>query len=248
RAIQATILPPRDALAADLGPHAVVYLPRDVVGGDFYHHAPCEDGSLTLVLDCTGHGVPGAFISMMASSVLRHALEDGTSDPADVLARLDRGMRQARNHREVRGALDAGLDVVACRVDRRARKITVAGAGLSAFVLDGEDVVELKGDRHRAGYHGSEPDHRFTTHVLAPASGARVYLVTDGVLDHAGGEKGFGLGMPRFTQLLRSLAGVPMEEQGERFEEALRAWAGPRPQRDDVTLVGFELHWRNPHA
>lgn len=246
QAIQASILPPPAQLEAGLGPHALVYLPRDVVGGDFYDHVAVEGGALTAVVDCTGHGVPGAFVSLIASAVLRQAFEAGVADPAELLACLNRGVRQARHQRDVRGALDAGLDVLACRVDHRTRTVAIAGAGLPAFVVEGGAVVELAGDRHRPGYRDSDPDHRFAAHLLHPGDGTRVYLATDGVLDHAGGEKGFGLGTSRLKQLLEELAPVPMAEQGARLEAALRAWAGPRPQRDDLTILGFELHWRTP--
>lgn len=243
RELQAALLPSRAALEAELGPPALVFRPRDEVGGDVYHVAPVEGGAVAAVVDCTGHGVPGAFISMIASSVLKHAHEDGTADPRDLLVRLDRGVRDVRQPGAL-GELDAGLDVVACRLDHRTRTLTVAGAGLPAFLVQGGEVIELAGDRHRVGYAGSAPRTRFAAHVLAPPSGARVYLVSDGVLDHPGGERGFGFGGARLKALLASLAAVPMAEHGARIEAALRDWAGGRPQRDDLTLLGFELRWR----
>lgn len=243
RDLQATVLPSRAALGAALGAHALVFWPRDEVGGDLYHLAAVEGGAVAAVVDCTGHGVPGAFLSMLASSTLRHALAAGAADPADLLARLDRGLREARQPGTERGELDAGVDVAACRIDRRARTVTVAAAGIPVFVVEGGAVVEVAGDRHRVGYAGSAPEHAFAARVLTPASGARIYLVTDGVLDHPGGERGFGYGSARLAALLAGLAGVPMAEQGPRIEAALREWAGGRPQRDDLTLLGFEIAW-----
>lgn len=246
RALQETVLPPPGELAADLGEHVVVYRPRDEVGGDLYEHRRLAGGSITAVLDCTGHGVPGAFMAMSASSVLKRVLDEvDDGDPARVLAALDRRLREARRHAGGHGGLDAGVDAALCRLRPAERALDFAGAGLSLFLVEAGVAREVRGDRGRAGYHGRRGAGAWRAVTLRPAAGARVYLCTDGVLDHPGGPGGHGLGTARLLALLASLAEVPMAAQRGRLEAALDEWAGGRPARDDLTILGFQVDWRS---
>lgn len=218
REIQASILPSEEALRADLGEPLVLFLPRDVVGGDFYLHRRVAGGYLAGVVDCTGHGVPGAFVSMAASAALDALIEaHPAAEPGEMLGHLDRQLRQAKRRREERGALDAGLDVALCRANRAERRLLFAGAGLSLHLVQAGEVTEVRGDRARVGYRGAAPAGIYRTRAFSPPDGVRAYLVTDGILDQAGGERGFGLGSERLAALLRSLAGVPMGEQRTRL-------------------------------
>ncbi len=242
REIQAAVLPPAPELEAALGSALVLYRPCELVGGDFYwlRRLRSAEGFLVAVVDCTGHGVPGAFMSMMASSALSHAAERGGVAPGSVLSRLDALLLERLHAPGAEQGLDAGLDIGLASF-RPGGPLLFAGAGLSLWLVEGARVREVRGERQRVGYRREGTAHAYLTQAPEPAPGARVYLATDGVLDQPGGPRGFGFGRERLAALLGSLAAVPLPEQAARIEAALREWAGPHPQRDDVTVVGFEV-------
>lgn len=241
--IQKAILPKDEAMAALFAEYSVLYRPRDIVGGDLYYLRALDEHVLFAVLDCTGHGVPGALMTMTAHSVLNHVLsQPGREDPVRVLQHTDRELREAfRLHEAGAGSLDCGLDMAVCVWHPATGRLRFAGAGLSLFALANDGLREIRGDRKRLGYRGAYQDHLFTSHELSVRGDERFYLVTDGFLDEGGGPKGFGFGQPRFEDMLKTHARVPLAEQAALFEAILTAYRGERAQRDDITLLGFSL-------
>lgn len=242
RAIQAAVLPPAAEVEAALGPALVLYRPCELVGGDFYwlRRLDAPGGFLLAVVDCTGHGVPGAFMSLMASSALSHVVDGGEAAPAQVLARLDRTLVERVHAPGAGHGLDAGLDIALLRC-APGGPLCFAGAGLSLWVVEGGRVRELRGARQRIGYRRAGPAQPYDVHALELPRGSRVYLASDGLIDQPGGPRGFGYGRARFAELLGSLAAVPLADQAPPIEAALQAWAGAHRQRDDVTVIGFEV-------
>jgi phosphoserine phosphatase RsbU/P len=235
---QATL--PSQQLTQLLGPQQfVLWRPRDVVGGDFYVFRAEGQRYLLGVVDCAGHGVPGALMTMLARSALDHAMAQvGIASPAAILGHTDTTMRAMLQHSELPRAVATNMDVGLAYVDREARTLHYAGAKISLYWSDGKTVQEVKGGRRALG------DRRpgsYTDTQIEIVPNATYYLTTDGFLDQAGGELGYGFGDTRFAQLLLAHASLPMEQQASALNQVLEAYRGDYPQRDDITLLSFRV-------
>ncbi|WP_376959103.1 SpoIIE family protein phosphatase [Azospirillum sp. A26] len=260
--IQSAILPSAGTLSAGLTEHFVLWRPRDVVSGDFYLCREVEDGFVVAVADCTGHGVPGAFMTMTASAILNNVLDQlGAADPAAVLAAVDRKVRAAlHQEEEARGGADCfdnGLDLGLCHIRPAEGELVFAGARIPLLVvadggLDG-GVTELRGDRRSLGYRpsaflaaDSEPDRcgaesPFTNHSIALRPGQTFLMSTDGLIDQNGGERGRSFGRIRLHALLSQGADTPLDRLKTDVESSLDRFQCGREQRDDITLFGFRV-------
>jgi len=241
KTLQEAILPDREEREAALGEHVLLWEPRDTVGGDFYWLRSFEDSFLLLLGDCTGHGVPGALMSMTAKALLdRIVAEEGLrEDPAALLNRLnellDRTLRRG-GERNVPDGLDAGV----LFVDRREGRLRFAGAGLSLLVVRAGEVREIRGDRWGLGFRSLRRGAFALREEPLPV-GATLYLATDGFRDQVGGPERLPFGRARLIGLLASLEGCPLEERGARILKALADYRGEEPVRDDMTLIGFRV-------
>ncbi|WP_024301008.1 biofilm regulation protein phosphatase SiaA [Pseudogulbenkiania sp. MAI-1] len=237
--IQNAILP-HGQLAETLGDeHFLLWKPRDVVGGDFYVCRTGPGRCLLGVVDCAGHGVPGAFMTMIAQTAFDVAVSElGLTDPAALLERMDNVVRaMLRNEagaRHIATSMDAGL----CAVDFANGTLTFAGARLALYWSDGEEDGEIAGER--CGIADRKPG-QFRNHVVTLRRDVSYYLTTDGFLDQAGGEKGYGFGRRRFAELLRRHARLPAAQQREAFQQCLADYQGEQVQRDDITVLGFRF-------
>jgi len=237
--IQRAILPDRQ-LTQSLGErHFVLWRPRDVVGGDFYVFRGDGENCLIGVVDCAGHGVPGALMTMLARAAIDAAIgEAGVRDPAAVLARTDAAVRamlaDAQLPRMVATSIDAGL----VYIDRSARQLSFAGAKIALHASNGEEVRRYPGERR--GLCERRPVAPAAVHApLLP--GWTYYMSTDGFLDQAGGEHGFGFGNTRYAEMLRECARLPLAEQASAIGAALECYRGDKPQRDDITILAFRF-------
>ncbi|WP_269530942.1 biofilm regulation protein phosphatase SiaA [Chitinimonas sp. BJYL2] len=237
--IQRAILPDRQ-LTQSLGEHHfVLWRPRDVVGGDFYVFREDGDNCLLGVIDCAGHGVPGALMTMLARAAIDHAIaEVGTTSPAAILHHTDAAMRQMLSESHLPRSIATSMDAGLVYVDRAKKTLRFAGAKIALLWSDGETVEEIKGDRRAIGdkRRGDYQD------VTVPLQANRTYyLTTDGLLDQAGGEHGFGFGTSRLVALVREHAALPLAEQGAALAAAVARHQGDANQRDDITLLCFRF-------
>lgn len=244
--LQSAILPDEREMARHLDGVCVLWRPRDVVGGDFHIFRELADGRFLIgVADCSGHGVPGAFMTMTVSAILDHVLsETPDSDPAAILGGLNRMVRAALVRGRDNPRFDNGLDIGLCLVRPDKGDLLFASGRIGLHIVDsaaGGTVGEVKGDAQSLGYRRSDIGHRFTTHRVELTSGRSFYLTTDGFLDQAGGARGFGFGNRRFTAMLLEHDAIPMAERRAAFAQALAEHQGERAQRDDITLVGFTV-------
>ncbi|TDV26799.1 stage II sporulation protein E [Paraburkholderia caballeronis] len=237
--IQRAMLPDPSIEAGFGANHFVLWKPRDVVGGDFYLCRRNADGDLVGVIDCAGHGVPGALMTMTARALFERAMEaTPLDDPAAILRRTDDGLRRMLSRERLDKVLAGSMDAGLVFVDRVRRRIVFAGAKISLFATDGRDVHEHKGarraigDRRRGEYDNVE---------VALRPGWTFYLGTDGLFDQAGGDDGFGFGGTRFASMLRDHAHLPLDDQARVFEATLDAYRRGHPQRDDMTLLAFRI-------
>ena len=236
--IQRSILPDRELVSALGEHHSVLWRPRDVVGGDFYVFRSQERRCLLGVVDCAGHGVPGALMTMLAHAALDQAISDcGMDDPAAILKRTDHIIRSMLGQSAQDKSLATNMDVGLAYVDLDQRQVTFSGAKIALFYSDGVQVDHLPGGKRAIGdrkvgeYHNRQValDHN------------TFYLATDGFLDQAGGELGFGFGNSRFADMLREHARLPLQEQSRAFSDTLAAYQGTYPQRDDITMLCFRF-------
>ncbi|MGJ7457267.1 biofilm regulation protein phosphatase SiaA [Halomonas sp. RA08-2] len=244
--IQQAILPD-DALDQHLRHrYGVLWKPRDVVGGDFYVFQATERGYLLGIVDCAGHGVPGALMTMLARAIIDHALaQKGAEDPAAVLAEIDRQGRLLLPQDQLPASIATSMDMGLAWVDPAAGTLTYAGAKIDLHASDGERLETLAGHRRALGHRRPT---RYENRVAPLRRGWTYTLCSDGLLDQAGSNDGFGFGNRRFRALLLAQAGQPLAEQMAAFEAALRDHQGDLPQRDDITLLAFRLEPPLPDA
>jgi serine phosphatase RsbU (regulator of sigma subunit) len=241
--IQESILPRNELFDRLFSEWFILYRPRDIVGGDLYWLREVNGLVLLAVIDCTGHGVPGAFMTMTVNSILNHIVDTICSDdPALILSEMNRMLQQTLHLRRGGDSMvDAGLDIILCCIDPDQHKVTYAGAGLALYIFADNELCEIKGGRSGIGFSGNDLDYVYTNHVLDSCAGAIFYAPTDGFLDENGGTKGFGFGRGRFKAMVKQHAHHPLKRQREFFEQTLAEWRGARNQRDDITMVGFRL-------
>lgn len=243
RVIQNSILP-ADALFDSLfSQWFVIYQPCDIVSGDLYWVRQSHGRTLLAILDCTGHGVPGGFMTMAVNSVLHQLVETLPADnPAGILKELNIRLQQTLNLREGGGtSVDAGLEIALCSIDFVQQSMLFASAGLSLYVVTSGKLNEFKGDRQRVGYRASNVHHNYSTICIPVNRQSTFYAVTDGFFDEGGSEKGYCYGNERFNSLLLENADLPLSTQGALFEKSITEWRGNRKQRDDITMVGFRI-------
>lgn len=236
--LQEAILPPADYLDIHYPENFVLYLPKDIVAGDFYWAEQVADQFLIAAADSTGHGVPGAMVSVVCSNALNRAVfEFGLSDPGLVLDKTRELVLStfSKGNAEVKD----GMDISLLSIDTRTKKICWSGANNPLFYLDDGEVKEIKADKQPIGK--TEHPKPFTTHSINPKPGSMFYLITDGFADQFGGDRGKKFMYKRLLQLFVDHHSSPMDIQKEEFKAAFDSWKGNLEQVDDVTIIGIRL-------
>jgi serine phosphatase RsbU (regulator of sigma subunit) len=249
--IQQAILPSQRRISQYFPQHFILYRPKDVVSGDFYWFAHLDsretglgaDLSFMAVVDCTGHGVPGAFMSIIGSTLLNEIVKlKHILDPARILEELSEGVRTAVEKSD--NMKTAGMDVCLLRLQRgESDQLQLQYAGAKRPLLwvspHGQQVETLAGERHSIG---SEPSTqmRFTTQELLLEKGTSLYLTSDGYTDQNNPER-LKIGSPRLRELIMKAVGLPVAQQRIMFEKELLEHQREAEQRDDITLVGIVL-------
>lgn len=239
--IQQAMLPMRERLDRALPDHFILYRPKAIVSGDFYWFHETEDGALIVaVADCTGHGVPGALMSMIGTNFLNQiVVEQRVTDPGRVLEALHLSVRRALKQDAADAETLDGMDIAFCRIDRRAGKLDFAGARRPLFVIDRAGTLQqLKGSRSGIGGAQREMNRSFSSQSLELAEVRSIYLTSDGFADQPGLTRG-KYGSAALRNLFTRLASVPMRDQYAIIEHELDLFQGDTPQRDDITMLGI---------
>jgi len=240
--IQKAVLPTLTDLRQSVPESFILYAPRDIVSGDFYWIHTTHEGVILTVADCTGHGVPGAFMSLIGNDLLNQiVIERGIRDPAQILTELDAGivaaLGQKTDHEPVR--VHDGLDAGILHLSPDRQQAGYAGARRPLYLVGPGGLTEIKGDLRSVGGTGRR-EARFTSHHVQLEAGTMLYLTTDGFADQSN-QQGKKYGTRRLRSLLCELAAQPVEAQRARLEQVLHEHAGTERLRDDVTIVGLRI-------
>lgn len=236
--IQDSILPSRRELASCFPEHFIFYRPREIVSGDFYWVSRHGEKIIFAVADCTGHGVPGAFMSMIGNTLLNEIVNgQKIFRPSEILSRLNDGIIQAL-HQDSR-AQDDGMDISICLFENN--KIFFAGANHSLFIKAGDSLQEVRGDIYSIGSVFSKKNHSFSEKEIDGATVSALYFSTDGFPDQMGGMNGKKILFKKLQELLNSVSHLDINEQEEKIKTYFEDWKGNYAQLDDVLVAGIKI-------
>jgi tetratricopeptide (TPR) repeat protein len=254
--IQYATLPSEADIKSVFPDSFIIFRPKDIVSGDFYWHSrimhPNHEGSetpgtntfdLIVVADCTGHGVPGAFMSMIGNTLLNEIVNvKKIYSPALILSELNKGviglLNQGSSTSETQ---DDGMDITLLKVNHRLQELEYASANHFSYVVMNDRVEQLEGDIHSIGGLMGNPNLRFSSQSIKFEKGTTVYLFTDGLIDQFGGEKNSKYTSARFKLLIKDIQAFSLNEQQERIVAAFENWKGSNAQLDDVLVIGIKV-------
>ena len=237
--IQSAILPSIDKIKESLPNSFVFYKPKDIVAGDFYWYKKVNNKIFIAVADCTGHGVPGAMVSVVCNNALNRAVNDfWLLDPAKILDKTAELVIEAFKENKEEDVKD-GMDISLCSFDIENNKLEYAGAINSMFHISNNRLEEIKGDKQPIGQFANIKP--FTLHKLNLSKGDKIYLFSDGYADQFGGAKGKKFMYKRFRELILGVSSKEFSKQKSELESEFENWRKDIEQLDDVCVVGIEI-------
>lgn len=241
--IQAAILPTKEETAAITREFFLYHRPKDMLGGDIYWIREMPGGGfMAALIDCTGHGVPGAIMTMVATTCMdRVVVEKAVREPEEILFTLNGMVQRLLNQHLPDAMTDDGFDICVVRADPLTRKVVYAGARIDLYLCDGTEVQRVRADKHSIGYRNSDPSFRFTRHEFELGAGTRFYTHTDGFTDQVGEETKMPFGRSRFINFLLETHHLGFAEQRRELMKRFDEFKGQEIQRDDVTVGGFGM-------
>ncbi|MCK4699415.1 MAG: SpoIIE family protein phosphatase, partial [Bacteroidales bacterium] len=257
--IQLSALPDESILKKNVKDHFIFFKPRDIVSGDFYWFAPVENHTVITIADCTGHGVPGAFMSMLGMSLLKEIVVKGfITHPAVILRKLRKEIVNALNQRGISGEQRDGMDMALISLENKTNTIQFAGAYNPLYILrenrhttpkqfkdfsfmkgETHTLYEIKGNKMPIAFY--EKMDKFTNHEIKLKKGDLLYMFSDGYADQFGGPKSKKFKYKPFKELILNIAGQPMKEQKKILDKTFEEWKGELEQIDDVCIVGLQI-------
>ncbi len=239
--IQRAMLPVNDHFKACFSDYFVIFRPRDIVSGDFYWIGEVDKRVFFTVADCTGHGVPGAFMSTLGISALNEIITNNTSLHANTVLNLLREKIKTSLHQTGKeGEAADGMDISFCVLNKLRKTLQFSGANNSLFIFQNGELKEYKGDRMPIGiYYGEE--YSFTNYEIICKKGDTVYIFSDGYTDQFGGREGSKYKKSNLRKLLSGIYYRPMAEQHQIIENELENWKGTIDQVDDITMIGVRI-------
>ena len=244
--IQEALLPKEELFKEAFKDYFIIYIPKDTVGGDIYQFFKLNQKEyLLLVIDCTGHGVPGAFVTMLVKAITDQMIFNLKEkklpfSPAAILNYFNSTIKYVlKQYEDSTSKSNVGFDGGVLYYNKKENIIKYAGAETSLFYVKNNEVKIIKGDRVSIGYKKSKESLSFKEHTIQIKEGMKFYLTTDGFIDQNGGEKDFPFGKKRFIKLIEKYHHLPMKKQKEKFLAAISEWKKDE-QNDDITVIAFE--------
>jgi serine phosphatase RsbU (regulator of sigma subunit) len=239
--IQAAILPPLNLLDDHLSEHFVLFKPRDIVSGDYYWAREKGQKLLVAVADCTGHGVPGGFLSMLGISSMNEIVNRNAAlDPGKILEQLRQVVIASMHQTGSRDEAQDGIEIALCIIDLKKKVMEYSGANRPLYLVRDGEVQHFRPDRMPIGIYEQEPVP-FTNHSIKLKKGDSIYLFSDGYVDQLGGPKRKTFRAINFRKLLLDIQDQPMERQKVILSENMARWQGKVEQIDDVLVMGFRI-------
>jgi len=240
--IQEVILPATTKVNTLLPNSFIFHEPKDIVSGDFYWMDARENTTWFAAVDCTGHGVPGAFMSIVANNLLQQTIRNSNvNTPAEALDEIRKGLIETLGKNTEKHDVRDGMDLGFCTLDYNKAELQFAGAYNSLYHIRNGVLKELKANRQPIDVDENKEIGKFTNYVLPLEKGDCVYLFTDGYPDQFGGEKGKKFKYNRFKELLVSIHAKPMEEQHDLLKDTIEKWRGGLEQIDDILVMGVRF-------
>ena len=244
RKIQDNILLPETKLKQWLPQMFIYFKPKDIVSGDFYWFSKFENKYVITAIDCTGHGVPGAFLSMVGNTLLHEIVNiKHVFKPDVILTMLHTGIRLALNQSNEDSDSEDGMDMSLCTVDAKLHRFQFAGAKNNLYVVQGDKLKILKANYYSIGGRQLRPDMQieFTCYDLMYDDNPSIYMFSDGYLDQFGGDNNEKFNTQRFREMILNNRNLPMEQQKTVLAETMDKWKGERQQIDDFLVLGVKL-------
>ncbi|NME69818.1 PP2C family protein-serine/threonine phosphatase [Flammeovirga aprica] len=239
--IQRKILPSDHKVERLFPSSFLIYKPKDVVSGDFYFVDEDDTYKYLAVIDCTGHGVPGAFLTLIVNSLLESILKENKGNRADIiLKKLDEKLYHYLNKNEGTKRIQDGLDITFCMIEKASNTIIFSSTHQRFYHLSNKEVEEYKGAPYSIGEF-SKRQEKLTNVQLQYQKGDLLYLSTDGILDQFGGVNNEKFKRKNFKNLLTKIADYPLEKQKKIIELTFEKWKSDKVQTDDILVMGIML-------
>lgn len=242
--IQEAILPYEKHMAEDLPDSFVFYKPRDIVSGDFYWHSRHEDMVFIAAVDCTGHGVPGAFMSMIGNTLLNEIVnEREIFKPSEVLKMLNDKIEFTlnQNNGDADSFSEDGMDITFCCYNKKTKLLQLALANHTAVLISDNKLETVEGDIYSIGGNTGFGDIEYTNHEVKIENDTSLYMFSDGYQDQFGGEKNQKYMVPRFMNFLQEIQKQQFSLHKQLVENEYNNWKGSSKQIDDVLVIGAKL-------
>ncbi len=233
--IQVAILPPEVPFRDTF----ILFKPKDIVSGDFYWLLEQEDREFIAAVDCTGHGVPGAFMSIIGHNMLNKIVKEyGLTKPSEILQRLNAEVTKTLHQKDDSEAVRDGMDMTLISFQKNNGMLEFSGAYNPIYLIRDGDLREFKGDRFAIGRSEAGQQKVFTNHEIKVREGDTIYMFSDGYADQFGGESGKKFKTAPMKELLLNIQGKSMEDQHSILDHTIEAWRGNIEQIDDILVIG----------
>jgi len=243
--IQKTILPSDELISESFPKHFVYYRPKEIVSGDFYWFAENGNYKYIAAIDCTGHGIPGAFMSMVGNTLLNEIVNEfGIYEPADILNKLDAEVIKTLKQNKEDSKQEDGMELSLLRYNTLDNTLVFAGAGHKLVICNNGEIESISTSQFSiGGMHSIKVDKniRFNQVEVDLKKGMRLFMYSDGYIDQFGGEKDTKFGSPRFFKLLGETHNIDIAEQHTAISRTFDEWKGEGQQIDDVVVIGIEF-------
>ncbi len=240
--IQEAILPPMDLIQKALPESFILYKPKDIVSGDFYWLHETSDKIIFAAVDCTGHGVPGAFMSIIGNNLLDKVVkEQGITKPSEILTQLSLHIIKTLRQDESKEVKD-GMDIAICAIHKNSNKLEFSGAYNPLYLVRNGELIELKSDKIPIGKGHQNSNVQFMNQEYELKSSDMLYIFSDGYADQKGGPQQKKFYYPPFRQLLVDIHTLPMQKQREMLDKKITEWKGELEQYDDMLIFGVKIN------
>ena len=239
--IQTAMLPMEEKIQSALPEHFILFRPKDIVSGDYYWFAETEKSIIITAADCTGHGVPGAFMSMIGSQILTEIVVEGITSPEEILTNQNRRIRKALKQDTT--ANQDGMDMALCTIDKKTHLVEYSGAKNQLVVIQNDELTEYKADKQSIGgqqLYGA--DFQYKKVAIQPDGNTWFYMFSDGYKDQFGGENNTKFLIKNLRALFMQIHNEPPAKQREILNDTIEKWIkdGNTEQTDDIIIIGFK--------